>query len=305
MSTQNSALVRDNSTLANFKSWASTISAFFTTAGWVQSSDTGQVNWSTIASVPTAGNYVYEIWKPGDGLTAFYFKVEYGTGTASSNTSPAIRLSIGTSTNGAGVLTGFVTSTVVIPPTSPTVTSTVTQFQCYFSGDTGRIGVMMWRDDIPVFFGVQRSLNSSGTATSSYVTLLANGVNSTSSSTFQQTVVFGVGVSTLITPAANDGGWICLFPHGNNSTSTSALFNGNAAISPVFPLVGYYDNPMDIAAVGCYNDFTEGSSYVIAAGNMPYGISHTYLCGKKGAFPTCATTGANANNECAFLMRYD
>jgi|SRR5579862_3083457 len=305
MSTQNSALVRDNSTLANFKSWASTISAFFTTAGWSKSSDTGQVNWSTIGSVPTVGTYVYEIWTPGDGLTAFYLKVEYGTGSASSNTAPAIRLSIGTSTNGAGTLTGFVTSTVVVPPTSQTVTSTVTQWQCYFSGDTGRIGVMMWRDDNPIFFGVQRSLNSSGTTTSSYVTLLANGVNGTSSSSFQQSVVFGVGVSTLITPAANDGGMIALFPHGNSNTSASALFNGNAAISPVFPLVGYYDNPMDIAAVGCYNDFTEGSTYVIASANMPYGVSHTYLCGKKGAFPTIATNGASAASECAFLMRYD
>src|ERR1035437_5775905 len=155
MANQNTPLVRDNSTLVNFKSWASAISAFFTTAGWTQSSDTGQVNWSTIASVPGSGAYVYEIWKPADGLTMFYLKVEYGTGAASSATTPQMRLSIGTTTSGAGVLTGLVTTLNV--PVGPAVTSTSTPFQCYFSGDTGRIGVMMWRDDQPIFFGVQRS----------------------------------------------------------------------------------------------------------------------------------------------------
>ena len=78
MSTQQSFLVCDSSTLANFKSWAQTISAFFTTATWTQSADTGQVNWSTIASVPGSGAFVYEIWEPNDGLTTFYVKVEYG-----------------------------------------------------------------------------------------------------------------------------------------------------------------------------------------------------------------------------------
>ncbi len=309
MATQNSALVRDNSTNANFRAWGSIISAFFTTAGWVASSDTGQVsNWTT-QTAPAAGSYVYEIWKPNDGLTTFYLKVEYGTNTASTNTGPQMRLSIGTSTNGAGVLTGFVTGLATTPNSVVTVSSTVTQWQCYFSGDSGRIGVMMWRDDTanagPLFFGVQRSLNSSGTPTSSYVTLVAIGNNGNSSQCFQQSVVFGVGVSTLVTPTSNDGGFICLLPHGNLNTAATALFNGQAAISPVFPLVGYYDNPMDIVAVGCYNDFTEGTQYSIASGNMPYGVSHNYIAGKNAPFLKAGTNGASLASECCLLMRYD
>lgn len=312
MATQNSALVRDNSTLANFKAWASVISAFFATAGWVQSSDTGQVNWSTIASVPTSGNYVYEIWKPGDGLQVFYLKIEYGTGSASSSTNPRIRLSIGTSTNGAGTLTGFVSSTQLVPPSDPNVTSTVTQYQCYFSGDSGRMAVMMWRDDpqssggntAPIFFAIQRSLNSSGTpygtSSTGYVTLISAGTPNAGPAN-QQSVVFGVGVAPFMANSAtgNSQTWSVL-PNGYLS---SGLFNGQVPISPVFPCVGFYDNPMDIAAVGFANDFTEGATYVIASGNMPYGVSHTYLASKVGGFAKLAGDGSLSNG--CLLMRYD
>lgn len=39
-------LVADNSSVTNFKAWATAISAFFTTCGWTQTSDTGQVKWT-------------------------------------------------------------------------------------------------------------------------------------------------------------------------------------------------------------------------------------------------------------------
>src|ERR1700688_3030553 len=194
MATQNSALVRDCSTNANFRSWGSTLSAFFTTAGWTQSSDTGQVNWTTVTA-PTSGNYVYEIWKPGDALTTFYLKVEYGTGASSSN--PRLRVSIGSGSNGSGTLTGFVLATQLNPNSDVAPSSTSTQYQCYFSGDSGRMAVLMWRDDStatgPIFFAVQRSLNSSGTPTSSYVTLLSCS-NSGNCQSAQQSLVFGTGV---------------------------------------------------------------------------------------------------------------
>src|ERR1039458_8773880 len=99
--TSNQALVRDNSTLANFKNWATAISAFFITAGWTRTADTGQVNWSTIAVVPGAGSYVYEILQTNDGFTTYYLKGEYGTHSTGSN-NPATRFTGGTSTTGTG-----------------------------------------------------------------------------------------------------------------------------------------------------------------------------------------------------------
>lgn len=304
MATSNQALVRDSSTLTNYKQWAKAISDFFTTCGWSKSSDTGQVNWSTISTVPSNSiTRDYEIWQPGDGLQTLYLKVQYGTDSGSANTAPQLAFSVGTSTNGAGTLTGFVTSTQIIPNQNVVVTNTVIQYQCYFSGDSGRMALMLWVDDpqsssgytAPVFFAIQRSLNSSGTpygtSTTGYVTLLTVGENSSNN---QQSLVFNVGLSNVV----GSNTLICLKRYGQ----TSDLFAGGIPISPVFPDVGYFDNPMDIVAVGCSNDFTERAQYNIPSGQMPYGVSHNYIASKAGRF---TTVGQQGQNNSALLMRYD
>jgi len=66
-------------TVANFRGCGKEVSDFFRTAGWVQASDSGRGNWATLAAVPAQDQYLFEIWKPGDSLTAFYVKIQYGT----------------------------------------------------------------------------------------------------------------------------------------------------------------------------------------------------------------------------------
>ena len=305
--TLNSALVCDNSTLANFKAWASAISAFLQTSGsgLSQTTDTGQVNWGSIASVPTAGNYVYEIYKNTDALTNFYFKIEYGTGS-SSGPNARIRVSIGTGTNGAGVLTGF-----IVPATSEPVNisdfsspSNVTQYQCYFSGAPGRLSVLMWRDGInnsPMFFGFERSCDNSGNYNSTFITLIFGGNNGSTNRWAQQSIVFGSGRSTEITANSGTNGNLLVL---KNNQVSSDLFAGNFAISPVFPSVGGFGNPHRICLVASFSDVTEGATYVIAAGNMPYGVSKTYIATKNGnAFNIPGQSNGNANS--AFLSEYD
>src|SRR6266478_9217496 len=108
MATSTGNSVNDNSSLANFKSWAQAISNAISGFGWVQTGDTGQVNWGSIASVPSS-TYVYEIWKANDAAAAtlpIYLKIEYGF----SATVPRIRMTVGTSSNGSGTITGGVVS---------------------------------------------------------------------------------------------------------------------------------------------------------------------------------------------------
>lgn len=304
MATQNVALVRDNSTLANFKSWASAISAWFTTAGWSQSSDTGQVNWSTIASVPAVNTYVYEIWQPNDGLTNFYLKVEYGTLAGSTNTCPAIRTSFATSTNGAGTLTGTVTTATA--NSSLTVTSTVTQWQCYMCGRAGQIQIMMWRDDSTNngenYFAIERSINSSGSYTSTYATLLQCSAQTFANKTGQHTILFGSGIAPELNPSINNAavGWSTLFFSGQQGGSCA--FSANVPIGPVFPMVGYFDNPMIGTATASAGDITEATTYTPAAANMPYGVSHSYIASKAGPFSV--TVNGNSGWG-SLLMRYD
>jgi hypothetical protein len=310
MSISNQALVRDASTLTNYKQWAKAISDFFITAGWTRSSDTGQVNWSTIATVPSNSiTRDYEIFQPGDGLQTFYVKVQYGTSSGSTNTSPLAQVTLSTATNGAGVQSGFITSSFQLGYNSVTVTSTSIQYQCYFSGDTGRMCILMWRDDPtaggPSILVIQRSLNSSGatygTSSTGYVTMVgASG--SVNSPNFQQSLVFNVGTSNPVQQSTGGQNALLVLHNTNAGGSQSQLFNGMASISPVFPDVGFFDNPMDALAIGGYTDFTEGGQYTIASGNMPYGVSHNYIAAK-GNRLNYAYFQWNALACC--LMRYD
>lgn len=293
-------LVCDSSTVANFKQWAQAISSFFTTAGWTQSSDTGQVNWSTISTVPGSGAYVYEVWKPGDGLTAYFLKIEYGnTGAANC---PSLRITLSTTTNGAGTATGFVTGpwdTNVVAYTAP---STTTQYECDFSGDAGRMCVMMWRNGInncQQMFAVERSLNSSGASTSSYATLYVCGLGSgTVVPNGQASLVFGIGVPPVF-PNGNlvSGGWC------TRGFVASTSFNGSIAMDTAAPMIGYFDYPGTVAGLGWAADLAEGVTFNVTL----YGSTRTYMPSKNGPFATVANaTGRTGNpGNFALLMRYD
>lgn len=306
MATSQQFLVCDSSTLANFKSWAQAISTFFSTAGWLQSSDTGQVNWSTIAAVPGSGVFIYEIWQPNDGLTNFYLKVEYGN--VSGTNCPSLRFSIATSTNGAGTLTGFVTSVFNTNATTFTIPSTTTTYECDFSGGSGRIGAIMWRNGInncQQFFAIERSLNASGAYTSSYVTMVIGGIgtsNSSSSTTFlQQSLVFGVGPAPAIVTNRNDHGYqmptLCVrWPAGDVSSTNS--FNGAIPIDNVAPMIGYIDYPMTMVGVANGNDLVSGVTFSATV----YGSSRTYMPSKDG--PMAFVPRTYFSGGC-ILLRYD
>lgn len=301
--TSQQQLVCDSSTLANFKQWASAISAFFTTAGWLQSTDTGQVNWSTIASVPGAAAYVYEVWKPGDGLTAFFLKIEYGNvGTPAQ---PSIRLTISTSTNGAGTATGFIVGPTNTAASAITVPSTTTQFECNFSGDSGRMCVMLWRNisggnNCQQMFCIERSLNAAGSYTSAYVTLWTLGQSGTVNAS-QRSLVFGVGAATNLpsNTASSVGGFAVRLAQAVNNNTNSASFNGSIPFDTCAPLVGYFDFPCTAVGVGAFADFADGVTFTA----ILYGSTRTYMAGKTGPF-SFSPSNTVVQNTC-LCMRYD
>jgi hypothetical protein len=294
VATLQSQLVCDNSTLANFKQWAQAISAALSTFGWVQSSDTGQVNWGSIGAVPGSGAYVYEIWQPNDGLTNFYMKVEYGN--SSGTNSPGLRITLSTATNGAGTPTGFITSVIQTTNQPITVPSTTTQYECNFSGVAGRFGVMMWRN-APVgsnspqqFFAVERSVNSSGAYTSSYVTLWTLGAISTGRNQQQQSLVFGIGPSVLLPQTVTNNGWV--YRLAQIGASASAAFNGMIPFDTCAPMVGYIDYNCTVIGGSCQLDIVEGVQFTATL----YGSTRTFMPSKQGVFGTSNGTMA---------MRYD
>jgi hypothetical protein len=302
MATSQQFLVCDASTLANFKAWGSAISGWFATAGWTQSSDTGQVNWSTISTVPGANTYVYEIWQPNDGLTTFYAKVEYGNVNVAN--APGLRLSLGSNTNGAGTLTTFFTGTQRTSVGAVTPPSASTQYECDFSGAPGRMAVMMWRNapgNCAQVFAIERSVDSGGNYTSGYVTLYTCGGTSFQS-ICQNSLFLGVGPSVPNTlNDAETGFAIRSLSFGNNAGSSS--FNGGIPMDLATPVVGFFDYYGTSIGVACALDIAEGVTFTATV----YGSTRTYMPSKAGTLLDVGpgrSVGANAAGF-ALCMRYD
>lgn len=313
MATIQSQLVCDSSTLTNFKQWAQAISTAFSTFGWLQSADTGQVNWSSISGVPGTNSYVYEIWQPNDGLANYYVKVEYGN--VGGSNCPAARLSLGTVTNGAGTLSGLSFGPVGVcntqwtgsaPFTPP---STTVQYECNFSGTAGRIGVMMWRNTTATngnwMFAIERSLNSSGAYTGTYVTLYVGGQSLPANN--NQPSVFGQRTLHLTTgPGPNSSNNSTAGTNGSNGGlivrgwcgGTTSSFNNSIPIDFAVPNVGYYDYPGTVVGCGYGADIVEGVPFSATV----YGVAHTYMPSKAQVF---SYAGPNNVPGFALCMRSD
>jgi hypothetical protein len=286
MSTATSNVVCDNSSLANFKSWAQFISNFFATAGWTQTADTGQVNWGTIASVPSSA-YVYEIWKAADSqasTTPIYVRMEYGF----SATSPRMQITVGTGSNGSGTITGPTMGVYQI--TGNYANQGGTTYPCYASGDAGEIRFMMWQSNTAVetLFGIERSKDSSGAKTTDYFTL--NACNATSNAFIQQSIL-----GSLVTPRELQ--WMSF---GSSNAIATETFNGTTASNPVFPRIGKQGNPMLGWVTTTAADVAEGASVTVSI----YGANHTYIATKVNNINQVGQLVASGNST-AVLMRYE
>lgn len=292
-------LFADGSSLTNFKNWGSAISAALSSMGWTQTSDTGQVNWSTISTVPTAGNFVYEIWQPGDALqtgsTKFFLKIFYGIGTGSP-AGPRLKMQLCTSTDGAGNPTG-ITGQVYDSFGSGTGGSGTVGFECNFSGDTNRMGIMLYRNlnannCSSAIFAVERTHNTDGTDSSDGVTLIAIGASGG-----MQTIVFGIGTAGEGIAGKN---YYALY----NGNAASDTFNNTIPISPTFPDQGKWGNPMTEIAWAHYQDVPEGAIVTTSL----YGATRTYLAtsgGPTGANATFSIALPSTSSNVRTLMRYD
>lgn len=290
MATQQLQLLCDSSTLANFKAWAQPVSNWFRSCGYTNTSDTGQVNWSTIAAVPGSGAFVYEIFQSNDSYTQFFAKVEYGNVTSATNC-PTVRITLGTGSNGSGTLTGFVTTALLCHASTYTPPSTTTQYECDFSGDSAnsRIGAMMWRNapanQGQMLFAIERSVNSSGAYTSSYVTLWTVGSNAGIVSGNQQSLVFGVGAAPPLLSRQQAGSGtldagVCARAAIMTATATSSAFNGSIPFDTCAPVVGLFDYECTMLGVAWGTDYAEGIPFNLTL----YSETRTYMPSKLGAF---------------------
>lgn len=239
--------VVDHTSDAGFRTWvAEIVTMLFTTLGVTQTTDTGQINTTTVTrpAINTMGGYVIGEFNDTLNSTApIFFKLQFGTGNTAG--SPAMQIQIGTGSTGAGVLNGVTGVNVAITPNANTPTSTTTPYvtrACYNTSD----GVLWlaWKLNgqsvTNVTLGgflIARSNDNTGAPTADSTLLLSNSATSTGSTTsgFCQFIshLSGASYSTSPFPSSN---W-CMWPF----SVTGTLFGGNTEVSPCFqytPVIG-------------------------------------------------------------------
>ena len=108
MAKQLTTLPISHNDVPGFKQWVTELAAMLDFMGLAKTADTGQINIAAIAAVPAINvSAGYEIRalldKPNFPL---YFKIEYGTNGTTGR--PQVWLTIGSSSDGAGNITGFI-----------------------------------------------------------------------------------------------------------------------------------------------------------------------------------------------------
>ncbi len=298
----------NTSSSANFRAWAGQLSGQLVAAGWVITADTGQtVPGSLVGSPGLNTSAGFQIFKPADTLQStapMFLKLGYGEGQNGGVTgaSPAVFISLGTSTDGAGTLTGQFTSVYQLSSAG----SSASSFNSYFCGDINRFAVALWSDPgfagkDEIFFSIERTKDASGADTNVGAVLVAHCTGNTSwtnhgpdsqSSPMEAVLPFAGSVPAIQTPLR--------VPFSQLGTLQNGADFGVLFVVPM----GYQPyNPGLGTLVYQGTDFTPYTSQVIPG---VYSASHTYLPLSQ-ATQLCAHTydGSGVSSNCHLLMRWE
>lgn len=138
----NAAIRHD--TDAGYRAWVTEYEANLAIAGFVRTTDSGQIDATAIASMVRTINTLggYSMWSFNDPLQSvapIIFKVQYGSGGAV--TTPTFFLTVGTATDGAGNFVGLNTGQLGF--FSPNYTAATTNLRnSYFTHSNGFGGVV-------------------------------------------------------------------------------------------------------------------------------------------------------------------
>lgn len=261
----------------------------------------------SLVSAQSGAGFVtqYEIWAPNDGLTAFYFKIEWGVFNASG--SYGMACSLGTaSTN--GILTNAIREVMGVNTLQYGVPGRrIAHHACDFYSNGSAFAMTIFRDGPTgsgtqngIAYGFERGRNSSAAYGGDYVTHLA-GIGQSGQSSFQQslfltsnlqqgTATSGPRLNVVVASFNNDSYWVTP-PYGG-------FF-----FSPVFPSIGYPGNPMTIfifsKSAMANTTYSENAEGITKKFNIA-GAQRTYILSKGGHWGNISqTTGV------IFGMRYE
>ena len=230
----------DHSTDAGFRVWGTEFHAQLLAIGLTLTSDTGQINWTTVVRPALNGTAGYEIWRFNDtlqGTTPIFIKFEFGT--SSTINYPSIWISIGNGSNGSGTLTGLTSNkTICGYPTTPLSTTTLYFSRFVYNPTLGFFG-FSWKMglqslQVPYHCGfIFRSCDSAGAAMSTSAQLLTNSYYATAANDYgcMQCLNYTTGLVYPPILASQSYYWSI---HPFQQTVTATGLGTNLSIDPIF-----------------------------------------------------------------------
>lgn len=311
-------MIMQNRTQAQFQDWIQQFEAALAGGGLVQTLDTGQINSATVA-VPTVANQFmgYQIWRLNDTIQAerpVFIKIEYGSGV--NQFAGNVRVTVGTSTNGAGVLGGMATGAPTMQM-SPQLVETQAQ-PWYSYGDLSSFSMAFgtsradlgWR---PSFFTIERTRDTTGVPNSDgwvFFTTQGFGWNTGSASYGDTNCYLGSYTtnqihSQICLPVAHPG----MFGYWDGTGQVGNDLN-------IFPLLVSTPKPQGqmLNALAVYANAMPGQSTVPI---VVSGASRTYLALGTQFYAECipgpyappsqgsVIYGANSGGVTSVLMRWE
>lgn len=258
------------------------LAAAFVSCGLVKTADTGQTAPSTITNTigdNTFYNFGYEVYSFNDALQptlAVFFRIEY----CMAGQRHLFNLTVGTSTDGAGNITGQKTPLMQFQPATagPTGYDNSTNQVCYISGNTNRLCFAFCTGPTRYpgyFINIERSQTLAGADNADGIIVHAQlSTNSNSLSGSGQTRGDPFSTVSMFVPAtgaiaAYQTSWVGAY----NYNDISMVLGAN--IGSVLPIPFCYIpyNPGKGCLIYYSSDYAAYGSYVIPV----YGTNYTYL----------------------------
>lgn len=280
-----------NATDVLFRKWVGSFVDALLAVGMVQTADTGQMNPAT-ATAPAAGNAKtgFVVLRFDDALQAtapIYVRLDFGSG-AGGATAPAVWLTIGKGSNGAGIISGVLLAETQIGRVTGALHVTTTEYTGLAAGGPGFVALMPFANDetttgIRCFYLlIERTRDATGTATGDGLTVLfdtyGNGGHTLVLAAYMAhvyTINYATGAYFLQAPPVTG-------PYSINGAvagpSTSLAAGG---IGPVFPWV------LMAPAIAPWQSCVIVS---IPSGDFPGGDFETTLCGNAATFRPIAAS---------------
>lgn len=286
MTVASTTTAMDHGSDAQFRTWGSAVSALFSAAGLTNTSDTGQINWSTVARAGTNADAGYEIWRWNDtahSTRPMFFKVRYGTGAATDR--GRVRIDIGEGSNGSGTLTGAVKTDFLQWHMRNNTTGYCTFAICYNT----TVGYFGTRFGVPAggspsyntqMMSIERLRNTDGTPSTRGFAVWKPSDPDTDAAQYW-TLTAGAW-------STDTSGWAPMFWPGNaDGFGTTA----GAVIAPLMPFTGYSTHGPVEKTLGClfvgFSDFSGGNVFTTARWD---GNTYTYLVGDDRGGTNSATS---------------